>query len=337
MTMRTVFWGQGLLISILTGSAVLSACGSEVDRPHDAEPQRLSQTGLYADIAGKRVAPEVLAYSPSHHLWSDGADKKRWVLLPPGARIDTSDMDHWRFPIGTKFFKEFGHDGRLLETRLIEHVADTGNDEVDYRMTAFLWRSDQSEADAALDGAENVHGTEHDVPSRNDCFKCHIGDRGKALGFSAIQLARTGASPSEVTLSWLAAQGKLTVPPPADADFSAPGDETTAAALGYLHANCGHCHNENGLAWPDTPMVLRLSVAERDPHATKIYETAVGVPILRRQHSPYANRIAAGHAEESGLVHRMSKRGTREAMPPIASEEIDPAGIELVTRWIAGL
>src|SRR5688572_32754644 len=39
-------------------------------------------------------------------------------------------------------------------------------------------------------------------------------------------------------------QGILSDPP--IGDFPAPGDETTSAALGYIHANCGHCHNEHG-------------------------------------------------------------------------------------------
>ena len=55
---------------------------------------RLSETGLYADFAAKVIGPEATLFAPTHKLWSDGATKRRWVRLPPGTRIDTSNMDH---------------------------------------------------------------------------------------------------------------------------------------------------------------------------------------------------------------------------------------------------
>ncbi|WP_394821835.1 hypothetical protein [Pendulispora albinea] len=304
--------------------------------PRTNEPLLLSQTGLYSNIITKQIAPGVLLYAPTHALWSDAADKRRWILLPPGTKIDTSDMDHWRFPIGTKFFKEFALGGHPIETRLIEHLADTGDAEVDYRMTPFIWRKDEMDADAAFEGASDVLGTDHDVPSRNDCFKCHIGDTGKVLGFSALQLSRMSSSPSEITLSWLVAQGKLSAPPPPGSNFPAPGGPATAAALGYLHANCGHCHSENGLAWPDTQMVLRLSVSERDPLGTQIHKTTFGVPLQRPQNAPYPLRLVSRHADQSGLIYRMSTRGTHEQMPPIATEKVDTQGLGAVTAWVNG-
>src|SRR3954465_6471514 len=70
-------------------------------------PGRLSGTGLYADIGTERVADGVLAYRPAFALWGGGGDKRRCIYLPPGSRIDTSDMDDWEFPEGTKIWKEF--------------------------------------------------------------------------------------------------------------------------------------------------------------------------------------------------------------------------------------
>src|SRR5262245_30688341 len=83
-------------------------------------PEHLSETGLFADVARESLAPDIIAYAPRFQLWSDGADKRRWLWLPPGARIDTSDMDSWVFPVGTKFWKEFTRDGVRVETRLLE-------------------------------------------------------------------------------------------------------------------------------------------------------------------------------------------------------------------------
>ena len=40
--------------------------------------------------------------SPRYPLWSDGAEKQRYLSLPPGTQIDTSNMDDWKFPVGTR-------------------------------------------------------------------------------------------------------------------------------------------------------------------------------------------------------------------------------------------
>src|SRR5262245_34989426 len=66
-----------------------------------AFPERLSETGLYSNLAAGELAPGVFAYTPAFELWSDAALKQRWILLPAGQQIDTSNMDEWRFPQGT--------------------------------------------------------------------------------------------------------------------------------------------------------------------------------------------------------------------------------------------
>ncbi len=75
--------------------------------PTVSGPMKLSQTGLYADFAARTLSPGVISFVPRYQLWSDGADKQRYLLLPPGSTIDTTEMDHWVFPIGTKAWKEF--------------------------------------------------------------------------------------------------------------------------------------------------------------------------------------------------------------------------------------
>src|SRR5258708_36970388 len=71
------------------------------------------------------------------------------------------------------------------------------------------------------------------------------------------------------------APGLLTDPPASE--FVTPGDPVTAGALGYLHANCGHCHNPLGAA-SYVGMTLRLSVADLPPEATGTWLTTVAVP-----------------------------------------------------------
>ena len=176
-------------------------------------PEALSETGLYMAGSTSTLAPGVVAYEPRYVLWSDGAEKKRYLYLPPGAQIDTSDMDRWTFPVGTKVWKEFSRGGKRLETRLLWKNGETG-----WFQMAFVWNADGSDALAAPRGAQNVGGTAHDVPARNRCSDCHDGSSDKLLGISAIQLSHDLPG---VNLKQLA-QGWTLEPAPSD-DFRLRG------------------------------------------------------------------------------------------------------------------
>jgi cytochrome c553 len=241
-------------------------------------------------------------------------------------------MDRWTFPIGTKLWKLFSHGANKLETRLIERYGP-GPD--DYWMGSFVWNAEGTDAVFAVDGAQNINRTDHDAPAQKLCPACHNGDDGRVLGFSAMQLSRTPEGP---TLSDVAARGWLTDPPPAGADYTPPGDDVVSSALGYLHANCGHCHNPHGTSWPDTQMNLRLRVADKKPEDTPAYQSAVGQKLnYYVRHPGVTLRIAPGDPASSAVIVRMSTRAPREAMPPLATEFTDMTGIATVTRWIASL
>ena len=48
-------------------------------------------------------------------------------------------------------------------------------------------------------------------------------------------------------------------------------------------------------------------------------------------------RVVPGDPEHSALLYRMRQRGNIGQMPPIATERVDPDGIEAVRQWIEGL
>ncbi len=293
------------------------------------EYQRLDQTGYFGDDG--MPAGDLQAFEPAYALWSDGAVKRRWVRLPPGTRIDTSDMDHWQFPIGTKVWKEFARDGVLLETRLIERY---GAGPEDYWMGAFVWAADGKQATYAPDGMDNVGGTTHDVPAAKLCGDCHRGDKGRVLGLSALQMAHDRPG---LNLDRLAERGWLSDPPPAGVRYAVPGDPATAAALGYLHANCGHCHNENGASWPDTQMLLRLRVSESVAADTGMVRSLVGRKLQSFRSATYTMRVVAGDPDASALLARMKVRGSKDQMPSLATEIVDPAALAAVSAWISAL
>ncbi len=320
-----------MLVFMLVGCAgVVSAPATHV---FPGGYTHLGATGLYADIATKTVAPELVSFTPTWRLWTDGAVKRRWISLPPGATIDTSDPDRWVFPVGTRFFKEFAApDGTLLETRLVERIAATGDPARDHWLGAFAWRDDESDADFVPDGALDVRSTRHDVPSVDRCHTCHNGEAGRILGFSEVQLAGEGDG---LRLADLVASERLSDPP---AGWSpGPADPVRDAGLGYMHANCGHCHNPQGSARPDSDLDLRWRASDRDPTQAGAYRTAVGHPLFRFTSDALGGRAVPGDPDRSGLVYRMSRREDRVSMPPFGSEVVDDEGVAQVRAWIASL
>lgn len=344
---RTVLKYRSIVLAAAVQvAAAFLACGgggpSAVEGPRMPVPyprpayQHLSETGLFGALVPRAVIPEALAFEPGYKLWSDGADKRRWVRLPPGTQIDTSDMDHWVFPIGTKFWKEFSRDGTLLETRLIERY---GSGPEDYWMGAFVWSDDQTDAVFALGGQKDIAGTMHDAPAQKDCDVCHRGEPGRVLGFSAIQLSATTTAP---TVSSLNAAGLISHRAP-EGGYPVPGAaaDEQAPALGYLHANCGHCHNSNGSAWHDTQMALRLRVGQGEANGQaitgEVCNSIIGGKVQYWRGGAITMRVAPGQPDASALVVRMQVRGTDDQMPPLASEVVDQTGLGLLRRWIATL
>lgn len=307
---------------------LLAACGFRQCEPVDEAlvallPARLSESGLYADLAADAIADDVIVYTPRFGLWSDGAEKRRWIQLPPEGTIDTSDPDEWRFPEGTRAWKEFVRDGVRVETRVIEKV---GPADADWVAVAYLWNEDDTDATPTVAGEPDARGTTHDVPAAEACGGCHGGRSSFLLGFSAVQLS---GDPGDggYGLADLTAAGRLSAPV---ATPIVPGDDLDQRALGYLHANCSHCHNANrperdGLRCYDPDNGLDFSVLAGSP-------ALADTPALETAGGPL------GHAGGSEVLWRMSERNTSgfsPSMPPLGTEVVDAEAIETLTAWIA--
>ncbi|HXV41225.1 MAG TPA: hypothetical protein VD701_09710 [Steroidobacteraceae bacterium] len=315
----------------------------------------IAAVGLAAAlVAGSARAGAVLeplpanaaTFTPQYPLWSDGAAKRRWVALPDGAAIDGSRPAAWEFPVGTKFWKEFSREGRRIETRTIERLPDGG-----WRFAAYVWNAAGTEATLApADGAKVAlpSGARYQVPSEADCRACHEGAAAPILGFSALQLApdRDPLAPhaeppraGDLDLRALAANGKLArfpreliESPPRIAAPTPAG----RAALGYLHANCGHCHADPALTGAAVPVELQLALDPADRSAGE-----QGIRRLLETESRYRPRGAAdlhqvvpGDAARGTLLARMRSRDPRIQMPPLGTALPDAEAIALLEKWI---
>jgi hypothetical protein len=303
-------------------------------------PDTLSCTGLYgaagAGAADKAVLPANRAFAPGTQLWTDGSDKSRWIALPPGTQVDTSNPNGWVFPDGTRIWKEFAFQGKRAETRFMMKVKG------DWRFITYKWDDNQAEATKLESGAEFAipGGGKHNIPTKLQCEECHIGSADKVLGFQHVLLGLPGATGFNLTK--LVEEKRLTHPP-ARTSFVVPDDGTgmAAQALPWLHANCGvSCHNENARAKAYTSkMFLRIDPATLDAATTadwNIVKLTVGMPTVTPNFSP-GTRIIKGDPDGSTLVQLAQTRGSNRAMPPLGTNIVDLKGLAVVREWISRL
>ena len=208
---------------------------------------------------------------------------------------------------------------------------------------AYLWREDQTDADAVPDGMMNASGTEHDVPNSDMCWTCHSQQPDKALGFSAVQLAHAPEDPNdpnEYTLERLVSANLLTAPPAEPLEFSEGWPEAERETFGYLHANCGTCHNPMGSANGQTGFDLWIKVDDlpKNVEESSVYLGVVDIDIMKQDVTLEATkRIDPGNLDNSAVYQRFLNKGEEWSMPPLATEITDPTGQALLEAFIMGL
>jgi len=334
----------GLLSIFLSGATVHGNGTAHRETPL---PLHLSETGLYADGSVTTVRAGNIPFAPQYPLWSDGATKLRWLHIPPGTSIDASQADAWDFPKGTKLWKEFSHD-RRVETRLIERLSDGT-----WRYATYVWNDEGTEATLAPASGiralpvSGAPGGRYAIPSEADCRACHEGAVVPVLGASALQLSPDRdplaphgepRRPGDADLHALIARGWLRNLPKKIVDRPpriAAASPVERAALGYLHGNCGHCHNDTGSP-PPVDLMLAQSAADSELSHSKIMRSLLG------GHSRYraagapaaALLIDASYPEASVLTARMRSRDARVQMPPLGTQLADTEALHLITRWI---
>ena len=302
-------------------------------------PRTLECTGLYSDLSTKQLAAGVREYAPAIELWSDGADKRRFIALPAGTKIDATNPNEWKFPVGTKLWKEFSVAGKRVETRLWHKTLDNF-----WIPTTYAWNADQSMAELTKGGDIAGPAGPYHIPLQDECEDCHRGRTDRILGFEHVSLGLEGAT--GLTLERLVAENLISpAPQRTSLELGDDGTGVSVEPLKWLHANCGTtCHNGNSNAKAyGAKMRLRLdpelldgrSSAEFDSRLTTLNVT-VNAPGWHGQ-----TRIVPGSPEQSLLVTLISNRGTNNPasnqMPPIASRVVDRASVEKVVAWIRSM
>ena len=300
----------------------------------DGYPAHLSDYGFFTDLRGETLAARVMPYALNTPLFSDYAEKHRFLYVPAEQTAHYNAETVLDFPIGSALIKTFGYeqDGKFkpLETRLLLRRASG------WVAIPYVWNADGTDADlrragtripvSFTDPSGERRTISYAVPNQNQCKDCHalagaitpIGPKVRYLndGHQLAAMLRAGMLDRA----------------PADApriarwdDLSAPLDSRARA---YLEINCAHCHNPAGAAsnsglfldWRQ-PFGVSLGILKRP--------TAAG-----RGSGNLDFAIAPGNASASFMIFRMESTDPGIAMPELGRATVHREGVALIRQWI---
>ena len=300
-------------------------------------PDLLSQTGCFDSTTPLVANDEMIPYELNTPLWSDNADKQRWMRLPDNGKITVTPTHDWTFPIGTVLVKNFIIQNKLIETRLfVRH--DTG------AWAGYSYEWDDNETDATLlpsEGKSKVVGNQTWLyPGRSQCAQCHTPQAGFAIGPETAQLNMELPTYSTMQptnqLTELANMNIF-----ANGNFSDPTSLPKLAAIddesktkhwrarSYLYSNCAMCHTPGGSG--RGPEDFRYSISDTQISAINIDPSVDDLGL------PNPKLISPGQPNNSIMSLRMHSLDSAIRMPPLATSIVDVAATDLIDQWITSI
>lgn len=316
------------------------------------EPEEwLSAYGFFTgNPADHQPAHRVVPYDLISPLFSDYAEKKRFVFVPEGKTATYDSTEVFDLPVGSALIKTFyypveGGSERLIETRVLLR-REQGWEALPYR-----WNEAQTDARLALAGGKTSvriqanSGMESQeisylIPNKNQCKGCHnVSGALQPIGPKARNLNHNfnyGDGTRNQLEHWQAMTllNDLPAEPafiPTLADYGDPHESTTDRALAYLEINCGHCHRPEG---PANHSGLHLSTLEEDPVHLGVWKAPVAAG---KGSGGLLVDIHPGRPDSSILLYRMQEADPGIRMPELGRQIAHQEGIALIRDWIAAM
>lgn len=293
---------------------------------------QLSQTGC-ADINDPRLSTSsMIPYEINAPLWSDNADKKRWLALPDNTFINIENDHDWTFPMGSVLRKDFALNDQLIETRLFARHTDGS-----WAGYSYEWNAEQTEATLLTNQKTVVIGSQNwTYPSQAQCLQCHTAAADQVLGPETAQLNRLITDPANASaqinqISYLDDLGLFTVSPALPGAL--PGlveyDDLMATpadiARSYLHSNCSHCHRAGGPVQSNMDLHYAVDFSVMNVcNAQPDFGDVLGATQL----------FTPNNTSDSIIYQRMLESSTTERMPPLSSDNEDNLGLQVISNWI---
>lgn len=294
---------------------------------------KLSATGCVDSGNPTKAASGLIPYDVNSPLWSDGADKQRFLSLPDDKKISLQTDGDFNFPVGSVLVKHFKFGEKFVETRLFAHG------ELGWQGFSYEWNDAQTDATLLSDAKDKVvNDIVWHFPSPGQCMECHTAAAGFSLGLETKQLNREFIYPaSQKTANQLTTlahigifSSSLSSAHKSEKLFGLDDPQATVEqkARSYLHSNCSNCHQPNG----PTPVTLdlRFNTPLSQMNACNIVPTAGDLGVTDPK------IIGAGDPSKSVLLKRMQATDASQ-MPPLARNVVDAAAVQVISDWISSL
>lgn len=290
----------------------------------------------------------VLPYDMISPLFSDYAQKKRFIWMPNGSSANyVGDHDIFDFPVGTILIKNFFYDTvlpdnttKIIETRLMILKNDG------WIFANYVWNEDQTEAVFDLSGSyvefefienEQTKNINYRIPSHAECLTCHKSSDGTALPIGPkpqnINKVITYENGEQNQLDKWIQIGYLNNAPSNINSVINWEDESYSMELrvrSYLDINCAHCHSDDRhcdyrpirFAFNQTQDLTNLGVCV-EPH-TNIDDALTYI-------------VTPGNSERSVISRRISSIDPSIRMPLLARTLQHTEAVSLIEDWINSL
>ncbi|MEL7251509.1 MAG: PQQ-dependent sugar dehydrogenase [Bacteroidota bacterium] len=318
-------------------------------------PSRLSELGAFTDLVNLEPVPGLIPYQVNAPLWSDRAEKQRWMALPNDGTYDEEweqigfkPTGSWQFPEGTVFVKQFNLPTTTngptvrLETRFFILGAEGRAYGLTYKWNeegteAFLLGGGTSREVTHYEDNTLVFEQQWSFPSREQCLSCHNQQAGLVLGVKTHQLngdmtyPNTGRTQNQLDyLNQLVifkediGQGKQyhRSYPLYDEEISL---ETRIRS--YWDSNCAPCHRPGGVNGVELDLRFETPVKMKN---------IIQAPTLSINSSGDNTIVEPGDFEGSELWVRDASTSENQ-MPPLARSIVDEDYINALAEWIGKL
>ncbi len=219
--------------------------------------EKLSETGVFVDMANRIPANGVIEYDINSHGWFDGAVTRHFIAIPNDQVIEV-DGDVWELPVGTVLVKHVEIPVSASTTEPFETSVLFRQAEGNWEAVNYAWNAAGTEADLVtetqvgvlvdqwIDGA--IQSVSRTVRAGDGCATCHKGG-GEGKTPRDVQTRQlngdfdyNGFVDNQVDV--FAAIGLIEGVPTTDA-FVDPEDtsvDLNERAVTYLDTNCSGCH-----------------------------------------------------------------------------------------------
>jgi len=304
------------------------------------------------DLKAQNPSYGVLPYKPISELFTDYAQKKRFLWLPNGQKATyDGDGNVLNLPVGSALIKNFYYNNvqpnnttRIIETRLMIRQNEG------WIFAEYVWNEEQTEAFLTIAGSQTqvswrdenniIRNINYRIPSTVvDCNRCH--------GLLTGEVTPIGIKPQNLNsnfnysngtknqLKKLIQFGYLEDNLPTDivtvVDYKETSNPLELRVRSYFDANCAHCHKDNGEA---DHFALRFAF----PLTTDIENMGVSMP-AEHALTGYVGKIVYPNNVGQSILHYRVNTETDNfyMMPPLGRTIRHSEGVQLVEDWINSL